>query len=512
MKKAILFYIIFFNFWVGCSSSQTEMLVPRSPTISPDYSGITIPPNIAPLNFRIEEKGTQYKVEIQGSYGAPIKIFRKSPIIKIPMKAWKNFLSLNRGNSYKIEIAIKDSLGNWLRFSPIINQIALDSIDSYIAYRRLGPLYTYWKKMGIYQRCIENFEESPILINRLTQENCINCHNFFSNNPEKWLLHLRRGPGTAMLLVLGNDVYKIDTRTAFNQAPVAYPAWHPSGNLIAFSINKLLLFYHSIGEPRDVLDRASDLLIYDIPSNTITTDSQIANQNRMENWPTWSADGKYLYFSSAPKLETYEDPSQKELAYNKIQYDLMRIPFEEKTKTWGKLELVLSASKVGGSINQPRVSPDGNFVLFTVSAYGNFPVYLSSSDLYLLNLSSGETKKLELNTEYTESFHSWSSNSRWIVFSSKRMDHLFSRPYFAYIDKEGNVSKPFILPQKNPSYYETCLENFNVPEFIKKPVRFSPKNLAKSAYKKPIQANLDPKLTPTQKKEEEKPTWVPHPQ
>ncbi|MEJ2568518.1 MAG: cytochrome C biosynthesis protein, partial [candidate division WOR-3 bacterium] len=147
----------------------------------------------------------------------------------------------------------------------------------------------------------------------------------------------------------------------------------------------------------------------------------------MENWPAWSPDGKYLYFCSAPKLETYEDIKEQDLEYRQIKYDLMRVSFDEKTRRWGKLETVLSGTKIGGSINQPRVSPDGRFVLFTVSDYGNFPIYLSSSDLYILDLSTGKSGKLDINSDYVESFHAWSSNGRWIVFSSKRIDHLFAR-------------------------------------------------------------------------------------
>jgi hypothetical protein len=505
IKGLSLFVIyILIGFHFGCSPSpdlEDATLVSKSVSIEPDYSGIIIPPNIAPLNFRIKEAGSWYCVKIHGPMAPSIEIEGNSPVIRIPLNEWKKFLMANKGNSYQVEIALKDTAGNMIRFSPILNRISEDSIDSYLAYRRLGPLYTLWKRMGIYQRCLESFDESPIMINRLTQDNCMNCHNFLNNKSDRWLLHLRGGPGTAMLLIDGKSTHKIDTKTEFN-GPVAYPAWHPSGNLAVFSANKLLLFFHSIGEPRDVLDRASDLVVYDIPTNVMTTTSQIANPDRMENWPAWSPDGRYLYFSSAPKLETFEEPSGQDLSYSEINYNLMRISYDEETGTWGELELVLAGSKVGGSINQPRISPDGQFVLFTVSLYGNFPIYSSSADLYLLDLSSGEVKKLELNSESTESFHSWSSNGRWIVFSSKRTDSLFARPYFAYVDENGNASKPFILPQKNPEYYDTCLETFNVPEFILEPIRISAKRLAAAAYQDAQPVKLDPKWIPVEKKVE----------
>jgi hypothetical protein len=71
---------------------------------------------------------------------------------------------------------------------------------------------------------------------------------------------------------------------------------------------------------------------------------------------------------------------------------------------------------------------------------------------------------MELNSDFTDSYHSWSSNSKWLVFSSRRDDGLTTRPYIAYIDNNGIASKPFILPQSDPEFYNSFLRSFNVPE------------------------------------------------
>jgi len=350
--------------------------------------------------------------------------------------------------------------------------------------------------MGIFQRNLENFDEKPILLNRLTSNNCMNCHNFRQNRTDRWLLHTRGGPGTSMLLVVDGKVRKIDTKTKFNGA-TAYPAWHPSGELIAFSVNKLHLFFHQTGECRDVIDQYSNIVLYDIPTNTITTTPEISSPDRMEIWPDWSPDGKFLYFCSAPKKETFENLNKDgNLAYDKIKYDLMRIAYDPVNRIWGKLETVISSTELGLSITEPRVSPDGRFILFTAALYSQFPIYLPSADLYLFNVTSGKWKKLEVNSEQVDSFHSWSSNGRWIVFSSKRDDGLFTRPYFSHIDSSGNASKPFVLPQENPSFYETCLELYNVPEFIKEPTQISPQILVNAAFSKEdaLIAKLDPNV------------------
>ena len=77
------------------------------------------------------------------------------------------------------------------------------------------------------------------------------------------------------------------------------------------------------------------------------------------------------------------------------------------------------------------------------------------------------------NSDDTESFHNWSTTSRWLVFSSRRDDGLFTRPYFCHVDTNGVVSKAFMLPQRNPRrFYRDRFLSFNVPEFIIAPTLF----------------------------------------
>ena len=83
------------------------------------------------------------------------------------------------------------------------------------------------------------------------------------------------------------------------------------------------------------------------------------------------------------------------------------------------------------------------------------------------------------NSDQVESYHSWSHDGRWMVFSSRRLDGLYTRPYIVYVDKQGNVSKPFLLPQKDPKrFYADLMFSYNIPEFITGAVTFDRHRIA----------------------------------
>ena len=114
------------------------------------------------------------------------------------------------------------------------------------------------------------------------------------------------------------------------------------------------------------------------------------------------------------------------------------------------------AQETGRSILLPRISPDGRWLLLSMCDYGCFPAYRKSSDLYLMDLQAPadrplHARRLEINSDQSESWHSWSSNSRWIAFSSKRDNGLFTRMYLSYVDPNGVAHKPLVLPQKDPT-------------------------------------------------------------
>ncbi|MGB2865408.1 MAG: hypothetical protein WBC05_18910, partial [Sedimentisphaerales bacterium] len=286
-----------------------------------------------------------------------------------------------------------------------------------------------------------------------------------------------------------------------------YTAWHPSGKLAVYSINKVRQFFHTGRiEVRDVVDLDSALVCYMVEEQKAVCPPQLSDKNQLETYPAWSPDGKYLYYCSAPVLWKDRNTVPPE-NYEKLKYDLCRVSYDVSSNSWGQVETVLSAEETGLSILLPRISPDGRFLLFCMCEYGCFPVYQSSSDLYIMDLSTGEYRSAAVNSKYSESWHSWSSNSRWIAFSSKRQDGLFTRTYLSYVDNDGKLHKPFILPQRDPEYYDSLLETYSVPELITGRIKVGKSLLGRAARGKES-ISVDVPITSATPKVKEFEPWM----
>jgi dipeptidyl aminopeptidase/acylaminoacyl peptidase len=345
-------------------------------------------------------------------------------------------------------------------------------------YRRLKPVHTIYTNMGIYQRDVTTYRESPILLSGPKTRRCVNCHTFANNEPDMMNLHVR-GPGGASMILAGDGkAEKINTVAAPNSRPASYTAWHPNGRVAAFAAINVIQFHHATGNSRGVLDLSSDVRLYRRDSNTVTSNSEIAHERRLETFPTWSPDGKYLYFCSAEK--TWGDQAGVPTQFKKMKYDLMRVSYDAATERCGRRECVLSSAETGLSINEPRISPDGRFLLFCMAEHGSFPVFMTSSDLYMMEIATRRYWPLSVNSDKSDSWHCWSKNGRWIAFASKRRDGLLGRVYFSYIDQQGKARKPILLPQRDPAFYDSFIENFNAPELITSPVRIDPNLLAEA--------------------------------
>jgi hypothetical protein len=430
------------------------------PKIFPDYAGITVPPNLAPINFMVKEPGEQFLIRISAPKGKEIKIFQKNPEIRIPSESWKQLLIDNLNDSICLDIYALQN-GHWMRFKSIKNRISGDKIDPYLYYRDIVPSNSYWNQMSMHQRDLESFKETEIINNYSTDHNCVNCHTFNQNNPDQMLFHIR-GNHSGTVFYNKGKLTKINLKTPQTISVGAYCSWHPSGKIVAFAVNKIKQNYYLSGyehKMKEVFDLASDIVLYNIEKNTVYSFPQISSPER-ENLPCWSPDGKYLYYTQAKKY-VVDMPNEENL------YSLMRASYNIENNTMGQPEVLISGEGIKKSIAFPTISPDGRYLLFCMVDFGYFPINNKTSDLYLMDLQTGKYYKPEINSKESESYISWSNNSRWFVFSSRRLDGMTSKPYLCHIDAQGNLSKPFILPQEDPLFYTIDHRNFARPELMK---------------------------------------------
>jgi hypothetical protein len=460
----------------ACAEAQ------RPPRIRPDYTNVVIPPNIAPLNFLIEEPGIEYRVRIHAARGKEILVGSHGAGIVIPPQPWRELLAENRGGRIGFDVYAKDQEGRWSRFLPFNDDVAREEIDSHVVYRVLGPVCSVYRDMGVFQRNLETYDESPVLTSEVCG-GCINCHNFANNRPDLFAVQVRPGMGKrqikgGMFVVRGTHAVRLKTESKAAPQRPSYIAWHPSGSVIAFSMTKTKQVFHAAGaEIREGYDTESHLAIVDLRTGEVSTSPDIADPAMQQAFPCWSADGKALYFCHARTLWDNRMPPPIE-DLRTVMYDLMRVPYDVDANKLGSAEAVLSAARTGLSIGEPRASPDGRYLLFCMAPFGSFFPFQAGSDLYLLDLKSGKYRRLECNSDSSDAWHCWSSNSRWIVFSSRRGVPLLSNLYFSYLDAKGNAAKPFLLPQKDPSDYDSYLKVYNVPELIAGPITVSQRELA----------------------------------
>jgi hypothetical protein len=459
--NCFLLYLLLIVLFAACSNPQIKNYSESSekPGIFPDYTDVTIPCNIAPLNFRLNSFEDKCLVEVKGAK-SNLRIASDDGKIEFPQKKWGRFLHDNKGDS--IQLIVFNRTGNsWTKYKPFSIFISTDSIDSHLAYRLIEPGYELWNEMGIYQRNLENFDETAIYENKNNEYNCVNCHSFCMQNPNEMLFHTRAKNGGTMVLKDG-EIEKLTTKTEQTISNLVYPYWHPDGRFVAFSVNNTKqVFYLHNSNRIEVYDTKSDVVVYDTQEHEIFTSPLLSDKNRFETFPGFSPDSKTLYFCSA---KPYDVPAKSD----SVKYSLCAIQFDAATQTFGAIvDTIFNANTMDRSVAFPRVSPNGEYLLFTVADYGCFPIWHKEADLYLYNL---ETKKYaemrEVNSPDVESYHSWSSNSKWFVFSSRRGDGLYTRPFFAHVGKNGETGKAFMLPQKNPDFYDAFMKSYNIPELI----------------------------------------------
>ena len=231
------------------------------------------------------------------------------------------------------------------------------------------------------------------------------------DDPDQFTFHVR-GDHSATLVSQNGKREWLKAKNDSLKGSMVYPYWHPSGKYCAYSTNTTHQSFHAVKDERiEVFDQASDVFVYQPATHELILDSLLMTKDHYETYPVFSPDGKTLYFCSSTAEPI---PS----GYKDIKYNICKIGFDAATGKFGnQVDTIFNARELGKSATHPRPSYDGRYIMFTMS------------------------------------------------------DGLYTRLYLACIDDKGNVSKPFLFPQRNPKkYYDELLDSYNTPDFTSKPV------------------------------------------
>lgn len=472
MKKYICFITFCAILCVACTPhpedvKKSDVLAP----VYPDYADVTIPRNIAPLNFLVRGDVDAVEARVEcGDY--EMVAGGRGNEICFSLDEWRAFMQVATGKKANVTVTARDAnTGVWTEYLPFSWHVVADEVDAYLSYRLIEPDYEVFSHLEIRERCVENFEERNLCSYRVVGNRCMNCHTHSVEHPERSMMYVRGEGGGAILNEKG-VLRKLDIQSPTGGS--VYFTFSPSGRYVCFSTNVIIPAFHARSEKRlEVFDAVSDVYVYDLQEERVISSTLLADSMAFETFPAFSPDGKSIYFCSAPRVEL---PSQ----IKSLQYSLCRIGFDEGTGSFiERVDTIVKAEGEKGSVCHPRVSPDGRYLLYTVAEYGTFPIWHRESDQRLLDLQTGRVDSLAIvNSDMSDTYHSWSSNSRWFVFASKRDDGLYGKPYFCYIDRHGKAHKPFCLPQKYPSFYDHCLKSFNVPDLGSKRMNFTAEDVA----------------------------------
>jgi Flp pilus assembly protein TadD/Tol biopolymer transport system component len=213
------------------------------------------------------------------------------------------------------------------------------------------------------------------------------------------------------------------------------------------------------------------LVVYDTKTGSYKPLRGADDPEYVQSNPTWSPDGKSIVFArtKAYRKDVVANATSVLLSERDVpefvndkepfKFDLYRVPFNDGRG--GKAEPIEGASHNGKSNYFAKFSPDGKWIIFCKAE--NYMLLMPDSELYIIPAAGGEARRLRANTPRMNSWHSWSSNGRWLVFSSKA-NTAYTQLFLTHIDDTGESTPPVLLER-----FTGADRAANIPEFVPLP-------------------------------------------
>ncbi|MHC4559416.1 MAG: tetratricopeptide repeat protein, partial [Planctomycetota bacterium] len=325
---------------------------------------------------------------------------------------------------------------------------------------------------------ISSLQQPPIVLEKLPV--CGNCHSFsangetlamdvdYANNKGSYVI---TEVAEQMLLAPSDIITWSDYRKEDGQQTFGLLSQiSPDGRFVVSTVKDESVF---VPKPELAFSQLffpikGILVIYNRHTGTFTALPGADDPQYVQSNPVWSPDGKYIVFArtEAYKLKNVSGPRKVLLSPEQCEeflkegkqflFDLYRIPFNDGKG--GKPEPIEGASNNGMSNYFAKYSPDGKWIVFCKAK--SYMLLQPDSELFIIPAEGGRARRLRANTSRMNSWHSFSPNSRWLVFSSKA-NSAYTQLYLTHIDEEGGSSPAVLLSQ-----FTAADRAANIPEFV----------------------------------------------
>ena len=221
---------------LSCSSGpDNPTLASQLPEIYPDYIGVTIPADIAPLNFNFADEAIdRMDVTVKGDKGGELHV--SGEWADFDIDEWHALTEQNQGGKLTVTVCTEKD-GQWTQykdFDIFVSEARLD--DWGLTYRRIKPGYEVGGDIGIYQRELSSFDEYAIITETVVPGRCFNCHTANRTNPNRLTIQMRGEGGGTMIQKDGHQMW-VETKTDSTKAAGSYSYWHPQGDYVALAVN-----------------------------------------------------------------------------------------------------------------------------------------------------------------------------------------------------------------------------------------------------------------------------------
>ncbi|MBQ2151746.1 MAG: hypothetical protein II434_09540, partial [Bacteroidales bacterium] len=306
------------------SCGRTTVSSNTLPPIFPDYADVTIPAQIAPMNFNLMNGAKRVYVRVRGTKGGEMTVSGK--YARFNPRRWHELAAANVGGD--LIFTVLGRTGKvWTQYRDFKMHVSEYPLEDYgVTYRRFAPGYETYSRIGLYQRCLGSFKETPMVEGSLIPGQCVGCHTANATDPQQFLFHVRGKHGATVMQLEGERKW-LATKTDSTIGNAVYSYWHPSGNFAAHSTNFIHQNFWTAGNSYvEVYDDASDVFVHNVRTDELIL-SPLLMTSDFETFPAFSRDGKTLFFCSAPERNV---PAEAE----DVHYSLCAIGFDPETQTF----------------------------------------------------------------------------------------------------------------------------------------------------------------------------------